>query len=134
MHTVLSHGTVDLRNSIQRNERSLRVLQEVRAAMASTLGSGPHDMSQARHTLVDEVEFLRATFSEVNAEVLDLRTALDSSRPVLDTAQAEQEGAHDLLQEAQESLRSLEQGQHDLREQRDQAQARLNDQQAEPGT
>ncbi|RLO01330.1 hypothetical protein DYB28_015901, partial [Aphanomyces astaci] len=38
---------------------------------------------------------------------------------------------HDLLQEAQESLRSLEQGQHDLREQRDQAQARLNDQQAE---
>ncbi|RHY99158.1 hypothetical protein DYB31_014871, partial [Aphanomyces astaci] len=32
---------------------------------------------------------------------------------------------------AQESLRSLEQGQHDLREQRDQAQARLNDQQAE---
>ncbi|ETV65115.1 hypothetical protein H257_18105 [Aphanomyces astaci] len=117
MRTVLSHAIADLRNSIRRNERSLRVLQEVRAAMASTLGSGPHDMSQARHALVDEVEFLRATFSEVNAEVLDLRTALDSSRPVLDTAQAEQEGAHDLLQEAQESLRSLEQGQHDLREQ-----------------
>ncbi|RHY47468.1 hypothetical protein DYB38_007659 [Aphanomyces astaci] len=131
MHTVLSHGIVDLRNSIQRNERSLRVLQEVRAAMASTLGSGPHDMSQARHALVDEVEFLTATLSEVNAEVLDLRTALDSSRRALDTAHAERDGTHDLLQEAQESLRSLEQAQHDLREQRDQAQARLNDQQAE---
>ncbi|RHY35350.1 hypothetical protein DYB25_011229 [Aphanomyces astaci] len=131
MHTVLSHGIVDLRNSIQRNERSLRVLQEVRAAMASTLGSGPHDMSQARHALVDEVEFLKATLSEVNAEVLDLRTALDSSRRALDTAHAERDGTHDLLQEAQESLRSLEQAQHDLREQRDQAQARLNDQQAE---
>ncbi|ETV87291.1 hypothetical protein H257_02237, partial [Aphanomyces astaci] len=80
MHTVLSHSIVDLRNSIQRNQRSLRVLQEVRAAMASTLGSGPHDMSQARHALGDEVEFLTATLSEVNAEVLDLRTALDSSR------------------------------------------------------
>ncbi|RHZ42938.1 hypothetical protein DYB26_013953 [Aphanomyces astaci] len=131
MHTVLSHGIVDLRNSIQRNERPLRVLQEVRAAMASTLGSGPHDMSQARHALVDEVEFLKATLSEVNAEVLDLRTALDSSRRALDTAHAERDGTHDLLQEAQESLRSLEQAQHDLREQRDQAQARLNDQQAE---
>ncbi|ETV66271.1 hypothetical protein H257_17240 [Aphanomyces astaci] len=131
MHTVLSHGIVDLPNSIQRNERSLRVLQEVRAAMASTLGSGPHDMSQARHALVDEVEFLTATLSEVNAEVLDLRTALDSSRRALDTAHAERDGTHDLLQEAQESLRSLEQGQHDLREQRDQAQVRLNDQQAE---
>ncbi|RHY32492.1 hypothetical protein DYB25_013888 [Aphanomyces astaci] len=107
MHTVLSHGIVDLRNSIQRNERSLRVLQEVRAAMASTLGSGPHDMSQARHDLVDEVEFLKATLSEVNAEVLDLRTALYSIAP------------------------TLEQGHHDPREQRDQAQARLNDQQEE---
>ncbi|ETV68694.1 hypothetical protein H257_15304 [Aphanomyces astaci] len=74
MHTVLSHGIVDLRNSIQRNERSLRVLQEVRAAMASTLGSGPHDMSQACHGLVDEVEFLKATLSEVNAERLKSRS------------------------------------------------------------
>ncbi|RHY43002.1 hypothetical protein DYB38_012070, partial [Aphanomyces astaci] len=131
MHNVLSYGIVDLRNSIQRNERSLRVLQEVRAAMASTLGSGPHDMSQARHALVDEVEFLTVTLSEVNAEVLDLRTALDSSRRALDTAHAERDGTNDLLQEAQESLRTLEQGQYDLREQRDQAQARLNDQQAE---
>ncbi|RHX97636.1 hypothetical protein DYB36_007969, partial [Aphanomyces astaci] len=131
MHTVLSHGIVDLRNSIQRNKRSLRVLQEVRAAMASTLGSGPHDMSQARHALVDEVEFLKATLSEVNAEVLDLVTALDSSRRALDTAHAERDGTHDLLQAAQESLRTLEQGQHDLREQRDQAQARLNDQKTE---
>ncbi|RHZ00382.1 hypothetical protein DYB35_013648, partial [Aphanomyces astaci] len=71
------------------------------------------------------------TLSEVNAEVLNLRTALDSSRRALDTAHAERDGTNDLLQEAQESLRTLEQGQHDLREQRDQAQARLNDQQAE---
>ncbi|RHY99476.1 hypothetical protein DYB37_007940 [Aphanomyces astaci] len=117
-----------MRNSIQQNERSLSVLQEVRAAMASTLGSGPHDMLQARHALVDEVEFLKATLSEVNTEVLELRTALDSNRRALDVAHAERDGTNDLLQEAQELLRTLEQGQRDLREQRDQAQARLSDQ------
>ncbi|RHY42611.1 hypothetical protein DYB38_004433 [Aphanomyces astaci] len=40
-------------------------------------------------------------------------------------------GIIDLGNKAQESLRTLEQGQHDLREQRDQAQARLNDQKTE---
>ncbi|ETV77198.1 hypothetical protein H257_09085 [Aphanomyces astaci] len=104
----------DLRNSIQQNERSLSVLQEVRAAMASTLGSGPHDMSQARHALVEEVEFLKATFQRA-----------------LDVAHTERDGTNDLLQEAQKSLRTLEQGQHDLRQQRDQVQARLSNQRAE---
>ncbi|RQM20342.1 hypothetical protein B5M09_008584 [Aphanomyces astaci] len=87
-------------------------------------------MSQARHALVDEMEILTATFTEVNIEVLDLWTALDSSRRALDTAHAERDGTNVLLQEAQELLRTLEQGQHDLGEQREQAQARLNDQQA----
>ncbi|ETV67864.1 hypothetical protein H257_15988 [Aphanomyces astaci] len=109
MHTVLSHG-------IKSGQRWRRPC--------------PYDMSQARHALVDEMEILTATFTEVNIEVLDLWTALDSSRRALDTAHAERDGTNVLLQEAQELLRTLEQGQHDLGEQREQAQARLNDQQA----
>ncbi|RQM26003.1 hypothetical protein B5M09_011007 [Aphanomyces astaci] len=97
MHTVLSHVIVDLRNSIQRNERSLSILQEVDGVDLGELSP--------RHVV--------------------------RSRRALDTAHAERDWTNDLLQEAQGSLWSLEHGQRDLREQRDQAQARLSDQQAE---
>ncbi|ETV73004.1 hypothetical protein H257_12049 [Aphanomyces astaci] len=109
MHTVLSHVIVDLRNSIQRNERSLSILQEVDGVDLGELSP--------RHV--------------VRSSRPDLRTALVSSRRALDTAHAERDWTNDLLQEAQGSLWSLEHGQRDLREQRDQAQARLSDQQAE---
>ncbi|RQM31351.1 hypothetical protein B5M09_010830 [Aphanomyces astaci] len=111
MHTVLCHGIVDLRNSIQQNERSLSVPQEVRAAMASTLGSGPHDMSQARHALVEEVEFLKATLSEVNTEVLDLRTALiprAERRDLASQLTAQTEKVTELERRVQEADQAME--------------------------